>query len=262
MLRIPPSRVAFALVMIGVAIWGFADGGFVGVWAPGIRPASVRPAVAACCSLISIAAGAGMLWQPTARQAGLVLLGWLVLWLFWCKGPPLVHSPGDPAAWESAGETVVLIAAAWALAEAADLRVPSREAIATFGPRILYGLALIAFGISHFGYASLTASLVPAWLPSHLFWVYLTGTTYVAAGIALVAGRFVRTAAVLSTLQMALFEVLVWLPKIASGARDADTLSETVISFALAASGWVIATAASRRFADEQRAGGDPRPSS
>jgi hypothetical protein len=39
---------------------------------------------------------------------------------------------------------------------------------------------------------------------------------------------------------MALFGLLVWVPKIAAGARDADTWSETAISFALAASGWVI----------------------
>jgi uncharacterized membrane protein len=247
--------------MIGTGIWGFADAGFVGVWTPGIRPVSFGPAIAAWCSLISIAAGAGLVWRPAARKAGFALLAWLALWLLWSKGPPLVHAPADPAAWESAGETVVLIAAAWALADANDgyFLNRSRGPTATSGPRILYGLALIAFGISHFGYSSLTASLVPAWLPSHLFWVYLTGTTYLAAGVALVAGRFTRTAAILSALQMALFGVLVWLPKIARGAQDADTLNETAISFALAAGGWVIATAAARRFAHEEGAGGNPQ---
>ena len=249
--------------MIGIGIWGFAQGGFVGVWAPGIRQASFAPAVAAWCSLISIATGIGTVWRPAAHWAGRALFGWLVLWLIWCKGPPLIHTAADPAAWESAGETVVLIAAAWALAEASDgyFLNRSRGPIATSGPLILYGFALIAFGISHFGYASLTASLVPSWLPARLFWAYLTGATYVAAGIALVAGRFMRAAAILSSLQMALFGVLVWLPKIAAGVRDADTLNETAISFALAVSGWVIATAVSRRFAHEEKAGGMPRPS-
>ena len=104
------------------------------------------------------------------------------------------------------------------------------------------GFALIAFGISHFGYAALTASLVPSWLPSHFFWVYFTGTTYTLAGIALVFGILRRTAAYLAALQMALFGILVWLLKIALGTWDIDTLNETAISFMLAASALVIAS--------------------
>jgi uncharacterized membrane protein len=173
----------------------------------------------------------------------------LVLWLFWCKGPPLAHALADPAAWESLGETAVLVAAAWTIAAGSDWDFPvlrSSSLIAKRGPLIVYGLSLIAFGISHFGYAGLTASLVPAWLPWRLGWVYLTGTTYIAAGVALVVDRLARSAAILSALQMALFGVLVWLPKIAVGSHDAETLNETALSFALAAAGWVIATAVRR----------------
>ena len=249
MSRIPLSRFAFAIALIAIGIWGFAQGGFVGVWAPGIRPASFRPGIAAWCSFISIVAGAGMLWRRTAYTAGSALFGMLVLWLLWCKGPPLAHGLTDPAAWESLGETAVLAAAAWALAAGADwdfpvLRPPGP--LAKRGPQVLYGLSLIAFGIAHFGYPGLTASLVPAWLPWHLGWVYLTGTTYVTAGIALVLDRLAGPAAILSALQMALFGALVWLPRIAAGSHDADTLNETAISFALAAAGWVIATSVRR----------------
>jgi uncharacterized membrane protein len=111
------------------------------------------------------------------------------------------------------------------------------------GPGIVYGLALIAFGAAHLGYPTLTSSLVPAWLPWHLTWVYLTAATYIAAGIALILGPHARPAAALSALQMALFGLLVWLPRIALAPRDSDTLNETAISFVLAASGWVIASA-------------------
>ncbi len=248
MLQLPLSRFAFAIVLIATGVWGLAQGGFVGVWAPGIHPASLRPAVAASYSFASIVVGAGIVWRRTAYGAAIALLGLLVVWLLWCKAPPLVHASTDPAAWESLGETAVLVAAAWALAAGADrgfsMPRPSKS-IAGSGPRIVYGLALVAFGISHFGYAALTSSLVPAWLPWHLGWVYFTGATYIAAGAALIIDRLARPAAVLSTLQMALFGVLVWLPKIASGVRDSDTLNETVLSFALAAAGWVVASSMS-----------------
>jgi len=50
-------------------------------------------------------------------------------------------------------------------------------------------------------------------------------------------------------MQMALFGLLVWLPRIVLGSRDADTLNEAAISFMLAASGWVMATVIARRHA-------------
>ena len=50
---------------------------------------------------------------------------------------------------------------------------------------------------------------------------------------------------------MALFGLLVWLPRIALAPRDAETQNETAISFILAASGWVIATDIAHRSAAE-----------
>lgn len=257
---ISPSRAAFAIVMIAVGLWGFVHSGFVAIWAPGIQQTGLRGPAAFVCSAISTFAGAGLLWSRSAYSASRILLAWLVVWLVWCKGIALIHAPAAPASWESAGETAVIIAATWTLASDLDWSEATGP-VARSGPRILYGLALIAFGVAHFGYPGLTASLVPAWLPWHLAWVYLTGTTYVAAGTALVTNRFARPAAILSALQMALFGALVWVPKIADGARDADTLNEAAISFALAVSGWVIATAVSRQAGEKERAGRNFQPS-
>lgn len=249
-MRIPPSSAAFAFVLIAIGIWGFAQSQFVAIWAPGIQPAALRAPMIVASSLISIFAGAGLLVRRFAPMAMRLLLGFLGVWLVWCKGTALVHAPTELASWESLGETAVVVSAAWALAQAAP---PSSEregrglnTLAGFGPFILYGLALIAFGVSHLAYLTLTASLVPKWMPWHVAWVYFTAATYVATGTALVVGRLARTAAALSALQMALFGVLVWLPRIAGGARDLDTFNETAISFALAASGWIVATSLGR----------------
>jgi uncharacterized membrane protein len=239
LLQTPSSRIAFGLLLLAIGIWGLVQRGFVGIWAPGIRPAELRPAVAMLCSLVSALGGAGLLLQRSEKLSARALLAWLLLWLLWCKGVVLIHVPGDAAWWESLGETAVVLAAAWTLASSSD------------GPPVVYGLSLIAFGASHFAYSKLTASLVPAWLPWHLEWVYLTGAFYVAAGLALVIGRLAKAAAALSALQMGLFGVLVWLAKIAAGTHDPDTLNEAAISFALAVSGWVIASALSQRLLHE-----------
>lgn len=242
MKRFSPSSAALALILIAIGIWGFSEHKFVGIWAPGIWPTALRTPMIFACSLFSLGAGAGLLLPRFAPLAMRFFLAFLCVWLVWCKGLALVRAPGEFASWESLGETSVIISATWLLSAFSISRENDRpvSSAGERGPGILYGLALIAFGISHLGYVTPTASLVPEWLPSPVTWVYLTAATYIAAGAALVLGRFSRPAAALSALQMALFGLLVWVPKIATGARDADTLSETAISFALAASGWVI----------------------
>lgn len=240
--RVPPSSAAFALILVSMGTWGLVQGKFVGIWAPGIAPTALRTPMIWACSLFSLGGGAGLLLPRFAPLAMRMFLAFLCVWLVWCKGIALIHAPGEFASWESLGETAVIASATWILAafpKSGEKDGPFHD-VGDIGPRIIYGLALIAFGMSHLGYVTLTASLVPTWLPSPVSWVYLTAATYVAAGTALVVGRFSRLAAGFSALQMALFGLMVWLPRIAAGARDADTLNETAISFALAASGWVV----------------------
>jgi uncharacterized membrane protein YphA (DoxX/SURF4 family) len=85
-----------------------------------------------------------------------------------------------------------------------------------------------------------TVSLIPYWLPSHLFWAYFTGCAFIAAGLATLIGFWARLAVTLSAFQIALFLFLVWIPIVAAGSKDPFQWSETILNAALLAGACVM----------------------
>src|SRR5262249_32429340 len=182
-------------------------GDFAPIWQSVPEDLPARVLLIYLCNFVSLACGVGLLWQRTAKVAARVLFVFLMLWLLLFKAIFIVRAPFEEVSYQSAGETAVLVAAAWILTGDKGARVA----------RILYGLALIGFGLSPFAYVELTAPLIPSWLLVPTFWAYFTGCAYLAAGVAVVANVYARLAAALSALQIGLFLPLVWVPLIAKG---------------------------------------------
>jgi uncharacterized membrane protein len=224
------GRVVFAVTLVAVGIAGLLTGDFVGVWDGVPKGTPARAELAVVCAVVSLAAGAGLLWPRTALATARALLLYLVLWALLFKGRFVLTQPLTEGTWQSLGENAVLVAGVWVLCEW-DVRVA----------RVIYALAMIAFGLSHFVYVDLTTPLVPAWLPWHLGWAYFTGAAYLAAALGLLSGVGARLAAVLSTLQMGGFTLLVWVPMALSGPMTPFRRGEFILSWALTAAGWVVA---------------------
>ena len=90
-------------------------------------------------------------------------------------------------------------------------RARGLEKLILLGP-LFYAAPLAAFGTEHFTLTKIIASLVPAWIPWHLFWAYFVGACFIAAALSLVTGIQARLAASLLGLTFFLFVVLMDAP--------------------------------------------------
>jgi len=240
------ARILFALGMVSLGILALVYSYLGMAWYSVPDWVPWGGGVTVVSGLVLLGGGVGLVFERTARLSAAVLLTYLSIWLL-MRVPGLVADPGTAVLWENAAEIASLVTGAWILwARVAGLPEPSNwrlvtGARGTRAARILFALALVAFGVAHFAYVPQTAALVPAWLPFRTGWAYLTGAAHVAAGLGVLFSIYPWLAATLEATMLGLFTVVVWIPAILATPASMPIWTEITVSLGVTAGAWVVA---------------------
>jgi uncharacterized membrane protein len=177
------------------------------------------------------------------------LLGGTILVLFVLLYLPLVFAdPQNGGLLTKAGKALALAGGCFLVADSippdtantGGLRAMTAKVLERFIPWGQYFLAafLILGGILHFKYVEFVATLVPAWIPGHVFWTYFAGCALIAGGIGIILPWTTRLAAALSAIMIFLWVVLLHIPRALANLHDAN--ETTAVFEALAMTGVAI----------------------
>jgi uncharacterized membrane protein YphA (DoxX/SURF4 family) len=108
--------------------------------------------------------------------------------------------------------------------------------------RFLFAFSLLVFGVQHYMYADFIATLVPAWLRWHLFWVYLTGTGFIAAGIAIAINVRARLGATLLGGMFLSWVLLLHLPRSIVARTNIDEWTSLFVALGMCGAAWIVAS--------------------
>jgi hypothetical protein len=121
-------------------------------------------------------------------------------------------------------------------ANAATTAVLSRLA------RLGLGVSAISFMLGQILLPHETADLVPKWIPpNQMFWAILTTIAFGLAALAILINRQARLAMCLMTLMLALFGVLVWIPRLVAHPKVHGIWSECLLTFLITGAAWTVA---------------------
>ncbi len=87
------------------------------------------------------------------------------------------------------------------------------------GPLFL-AAPMVVFGGDHFAFADSISTIIPAWIPWHMFWTYFVGACLLAGGVALAVRRRETLVLALFGTMMLLFVVLMHIAEVAHAPGD------------------------------------------
>jgi uncharacterized membrane protein len=224
----PFGRYLFALALAAFGIQHFIYAKFAaGLGPPWIPGSPLRACFMGAALLVaSIRIATNAKTRVTAMLLGLLLFLYFLL----LYTPRLAANVHDPAPWTSGAEVLALCGAAWVLAG-----TPVKLG------RYLYALTLTVFGVQHLIYGRFVATLVPSWIPGHLFWAYGLGIAFIAATLSIIANIKARLAATLLGVMFFTWVFILHFPRVASALHNGNEWTSLFVALAMSGGAWIVA---------------------
>lgn len=207
-------------------------------WLPG------RALVPYLLGALLIASGLAILSRRDIRAGAMTVALLIGVSLLCGYLPRLVARPGFGGAWTGPAKYLALLGGALLLAP------PSRKEACsspTFAPRLFLSAFLVLGGVQHFVYESFVVTLIPDWIPAHVFWSRLAGLALIAGGLGLWVPRFARLAATLTGVMIFLWFLILHVPRAAAAPSDPLEWSGVFESLATAGIALMLAGLTPRR---------------
>jgi uncharacterized membrane protein len=188
------------------------------------------------------ACGAGLLFKRTLRTAAIALGSLLVLCTLFLEVPKYAAIPGSMSLRTVVFEPLAIGVLAWLL--------PGRDATPSLlirASRYLLAVSFIVFGVDHFLALAPIGTLVPNWIPWHVFWIAFFGAGFIAAGLSIGFNFLARWGAACIGLMYAIWVFTLHLPRvlglygIPGAPRSPDEWSSLLIAVALWGGSWALA---------------------
>lgn len=238
------GRAALGLGALGLGVISLIYADFAITWQPVPDWVPARTALAYASGALLTAAGIALLVDRGTRIAAAFLSAFMVLWGVVLQAPRVLA--GEEAAWLAPAEILAVAAGAWTLYWLSVAESELRTTAIRLGVNFFALMAPI-FGVAHFLYIEFTASMIPSWIPWHVFWAWLTGVGHVSAGVAILLGILPRLAATLLAAMFSGFVLLVHVPRVVGDAGNRVEWHLLSTALLLAGAAWIVAGVLSRR---------------
>jgi uncharacterized membrane protein len=194
-----------------------------------------------------IACGIGLLTERWRRASAYTLGVTYILWTLAYILPKYIAHPGDMGLRTIVFEPLSL--ACIALLLPGPSATPKGLSIAC---RAVIAVAMIVFGVDHFLGIGFISTLLPGWIPLHVFWVALFGIVFIACGVGIGLGFLARWSWIAIGFMFAIWVITLHVPRtlgfygIPGAFTDPDEWSSLFIAVGLWGGPWAIAAGSSR----------------
>ena len=259
------GRLFYALPLVGFGLLHIALGDLATRFAPGWPEwLPARSIAAYALGVVLIAAGLAIAFEMRTRFAALTVAGLIACFFVLCRIPAVAARPGFGGSWTNPAKYLALLGGALLIAsrhsdEAREEPFDDRAAAASIetsvpAARLFLSVFFVLGGIQHFVYEDFVVTLIPAYIPAHVFWSRFAGAALIAAGLGLWNPKTARLAAMLSGLMIFLWFLMLHIPRTAANSQDPMEWSGVFESLASSGVALLIAGCTPRPLAGPARA--------